>query len=58
MISSARAGTPYRTQACIAFGFGRTRAKMRGWKQAPSSEDDGVAVILEAAMTKMAAVKA
>ena len=36
----------------------RVRAKMRGWKQAPSSDDDGVAVILEAALRKMAAAKA
>jgi hypothetical protein len=33
----------------------RGRAKMRGWKQAPSSDEDGVAVILEAALQKMAA---
>jgi Cof subfamily protein (haloacid dehalogenase superfamily) len=36
----------------------RAMAKMRGWKQAPSSDDDGVAVILEAALQKMAAAKA
>ncbi len=36
----------------------RTLAKMRGWKQAPSSDDDGVAVILEAAVAKMVAAKA
>ena len=36
----------------------RALAKMRGWKQAPSSDDDGVAVILEAALQKMAAAKA
>jgi Cof subfamily protein (haloacid dehalogenase superfamily) len=36
----------------------RTLAKTRGWKQAPSSDDDGVAVILEAALQKMAAAKA
>lgn len=36
----------------------RALAKMRGWKQAPSSDDDGVAVILEAVLAKMAAVKA
>jgi Cof subfamily protein (haloacid dehalogenase superfamily) len=36
----------------------RTLAKMRGWKQAPSSEEDGVAVILEAILAKMAAAKA
>jgi hypothetical protein len=33
-------------------------AKMRGWKQAPPSDDDGVAVILEAALAKRAALKA
>ena len=36
----------------------RALAKTRGWKQAPSSDDDGVAVILEAALQKMAAAKA
>jgi Cof subfamily protein (haloacid dehalogenase superfamily) len=36
----------------------RTMAKMRGWKQAPPSDDDGVAVILEAALAKRAALKA
>jgi hypothetical protein len=36
----------------------RTLAKTRGWKQAPSSDDDGVAVILEAALQKTAAAKA
>jgi hydroxymethylpyrimidine pyrophosphatase-like HAD family hydrolase len=36
----------------------RTLAKMRGWKQAPSSDDDGVAVILEVALAKMVAAKA
>jgi Cof subfamily protein (haloacid dehalogenase superfamily) len=33
----------------------RTMAKMRGWKQAPPNDEDGVAVVLEAAMTKVAA---
>jgi hypothetical protein len=33
----------------------RTLAKMRGWKQTPSSEEDGVAVVLEAALAKLAA---
>jgi Cof subfamily protein (haloacid dehalogenase superfamily) len=28
----------------------RTMAKMRGWKQAPPNDDDGVAVVLEAAI--------
>jgi hypothetical protein len=36
----------------------RALAKMRGWKQAPSSDDDGAAVILEAVLQKMAAAKA
>jgi hypothetical protein len=31
----------------------RTLAKMRGWKQAPSNDDDGVAVVLERAVAKM-----
>ncbi len=35
-----------------------TLAKTRGWKQAPSSDNDGVAVVLEAALAKMAAAKA
>ncbi len=30
----------------------RTMARMRGWKQAPSSEEDGVAVILESILQK------
>jgi Cof subfamily protein (haloacid dehalogenase superfamily) len=33
----------------------RALAKTRGWKQTPSSENDGVAVILEAALKKMVA---
>jgi Cof subfamily protein (haloacid dehalogenase superfamily) len=32
----------------------RTLAKTRGWKQAPSNDDDGVAVILEGALAKLA----
>jgi hypothetical protein len=32
----------------------RTLAKTRGWKQAPSNENDGVAVILEKALAKLA----
>ena len=36
----------------------RALAKTRGWKQAPSSDDDGVAVILETALQKTAAAKA
>lgn len=31
----------------------RTMAKSRGWKQAPSSDDDGVAVVLERALAKL-----
>ena len=27
-------------------------AKMRGWKQAPPNDEDGVAVVLEAAVAK------
>jgi hydroxymethylpyrimidine pyrophosphatase-like HAD family hydrolase len=34
----------------------RTMAKMRGWKLAPSNDEDGVAVVLEAAVAKVAAV--
>jgi hypothetical protein len=30
----------------------RTMAKMRGWKQAPPNDEDGVAVVLERAMAK------
>ena len=33
----------------------RTLAKTRGWKQAPSNNEDGVAVVLEAAVAKRAA---
>jgi Cof subfamily protein (haloacid dehalogenase superfamily) len=36
----------------------RALAKTRGWKHAPSSDDDGVAVILEALLAKMTAAKA
>jgi Cof subfamily protein (haloacid dehalogenase superfamily) len=35
----------------------RTMAKMRGWKQAPPNDQDGVAVVLEAAITKVLASK-
>ena len=35
----------------------RTMAKMRGWKQAPSNDDDGVAVVLESALTRLAAAR-
>jgi Cof subfamily protein (haloacid dehalogenase superfamily) len=36
----------------------RTMAKMRGWKQAPPNDQDGVAVVLEAAVAKVLAVRA
>jgi hydroxymethylpyrimidine pyrophosphatase-like HAD family hydrolase len=32
----------------------RTMAKMRGWKQAPPNDEDGVAVVIERAMAKAA----
>jgi Cof subfamily protein (haloacid dehalogenase superfamily) len=35
----------------------RTMAKMRGWKQAPPNDQDGVAVVLEAALAKVHAAK-
>jgi hydroxymethylpyrimidine pyrophosphatase-like HAD family hydrolase len=35
----------------------RTLAKMRGWKQAPPNDQDGVAVVLEKALAKRAAVE-
>jgi len=35
----------------------RTLAKTRGWKQAPPNNEDGVAVVLEAAIAKHAAAK-
>jgi hypothetical protein len=35
----------------------RTMAKMRGWKQAPPNVEDGVAVVLEAAVAKSTAQK-
>jgi hypothetical protein len=31
----------------------RTMAKMRGWKQAPANDRDGVAVVLEAAVARV-----
>jgi hypothetical protein len=34
----------------------RTMAKMRGWRQAPPNDQDGVAVVLEAALAKVARV--
>jgi hydroxymethylpyrimidine pyrophosphatase-like HAD family hydrolase len=36
----------------------RTMARMRGWKQAPRNDEDGVAVVLEAAVKKISAAKA
>jgi Cof subfamily protein (haloacid dehalogenase superfamily) len=36
----------------------RTMAKMRGWKQAPLNDHDGVAVVLEAALARRAVIKA
>jgi len=36
----------------------RTLAKTRGWKLAPSNDEDGVAFILEAALAKLASAKA
>jgi len=30
----------------------RTMARMRGWKQAPPNDQDGVAVVIEAALKK------
>jgi len=35
----------------------RAMAKMRGWKQAPPNDHDGVAVVLEAAVAKFSAAK-
>jgi hypothetical protein len=35
----------------------RAMAKMRGWKQAPANDDDGVAVMLEAALKKVPAAQ-
>jgi hydroxymethylpyrimidine pyrophosphatase-like HAD family hydrolase len=36
----------------------RTMAKLNGWKQAPSNDEDGVAVVIERAMAKMAPAQA
>jgi hydroxymethylpyrimidine pyrophosphatase-like HAD family hydrolase len=35
----------------------QTMAKMRGWKQAPPNNEDGVAVVLEAVIAKRTACK-
>jgi Cof subfamily protein (haloacid dehalogenase superfamily) len=36
----------------------RTMAKMRGWKQAPPNDQEGVAIVLETAVAKVLAAKA
>jgi Cof subfamily protein (haloacid dehalogenase superfamily) len=36
----------------------KTRAKLRGWKQAPPNDQDGVAVVLEAELARYAASRA
>ena len=36
----------------------RAMAKMRGWKQAPHNDEDGVAVVLEAAVARLSASRA
>jgi Cof subfamily protein (haloacid dehalogenase superfamily) len=36
----------------------RTLAKTRGWKLAPSNDEDGVAIVLETALAKLASAKA
>jgi hypothetical protein len=41
-----------------AAGELRAMAKMRGWKQAPPNDQDGVAVVLEAAVAKVSAARA
>jgi Cof subfamily protein (haloacid dehalogenase superfamily) len=35
----------------------KTMARLRGWKQAPSNDQDGVAVVLETAITRLASAK-
>ena len=35
----------------------RALAKLNGWKQAPSNDQDGVAVVLERALAKMPAAQ-
>jgi hydroxymethylpyrimidine pyrophosphatase-like HAD family hydrolase len=35
----------------------RAMSKMRGWKQAPHNDEDGVAAVLETAVARRAAVK-
>ena len=35
----------------------RTMAKMRGWKQAPPNDEDGVASVLEVATARTRALK-
>ena len=41
-----------------AAGELRAMAKARGWKQAPSNDEDGVAVVLEAELTRLPVAKA
>ena len=36
----------------------RAMAKMRGWKQAPANDEDGVAVVLEEALRRNAKARA
>ena len=36
----------------------RTMAKMRGWKQCPPNDEDGIAVVLEAAIERSGTVSA
>jgi hypothetical protein len=35
----------------------RSMAKMRGWKQAPPNDQDGVAVVLDSAVAKVLAAR-
>jgi hypothetical protein len=35
----------------------RAMARMRGWKQAPPNDEDGVAVVLEAALARQASAQ-
>jgi len=34
----------------------KLKAKLRGWKQAPPNDEDGVAVVLEAATARLASL--
>ena len=40
-----------------AAGELRAMARVRGWEQAPPNDEDGVAVVLEAAVAKFSAAK-